>query len=111
MANDLWRWRFRKGWSRRPSPDTRRHARYAAHQALPGILQPRSPNGVARLREERVPEGRADERSAQRIVLGYVLKDHSEGTAFVEDAEGGAAQRIHRAPATRTHVQEPHGTR
>eukprot|EP01044_Picomonas_judraskeda_P023578 COSAG03_NODE_6224_length_1094_cov_613.261307_1_plen_192_part_00 len=77
-------------------PGTRRHAD-AAHQALPCIPQPRFPNRVARLREERVPEGRADERGAQRIVLGYVLEDHSEGTPFVEDAEGGAAQRIHRA--------------
>ena len=51
---------------------------------------------MARLREERVPERRADERGAQRIVLGYVLEDHSEGTPFVEDAEGGGAQWVHR---------------
>ena len=57
---------------------------------------------MARLRKERVPEGRADERGAQRIVLGYVLEDHSEGAAVVEDAEGGAAQRIHDVPPWHT---------
>ena len=61
------------------------------------MLQPRFPNHVARLGEERVPEGRADERGAQHVVLGYVLEDHSKGTPFVEDAEGGGAQRVHRA--------------
>ena len=44
------------------------------------MLQPHSPNSVAQLCKEIVPEGRADERGAQRVVLGYVLEDQSEGT-------------------------------
>ena len=60
------------------------------------MLQPHSPNSVAQLCKEIVPEGRADERGAQRVVLGYVLEDQSEGTPSVENAEGGGAQRIHR---------------
>ena len=52
------------------------------------MLQPHSPNSVAQLCKEIVPEGRADERGAQCIVLGYVLEDHSEGAAGVEDVKG-----------------------
>ena len=64
------------------------------------MLQPHSPNSVAQLCKEIVPEGSADERGAQRVVLGYVLEDQSEGTPASRMRRGEALSGSIAAPPT-----------